>query len=380
MGKELQVFQNFSHEDQDASFIVRGLEGLGLAAMARDFPNSGLVNKTFAMTPAEYEDQNYKAIKTMLHFCCQKTGLRVPSDSTGMAMCFDNKMFETLFNSIITETLSGIMVKTQPSQILAMADITNVGVGDSKTFEIESKALPLMQRTSYNSNVTLLDTWTKQSITVVPKPWTAGVTMDYIRILANDFDMGKEIAKINMSMLVAQYRLIVGIIFDSTPINNTPFYQSTWSPGNYVKLAQYLQVFNGTPGVKAYGTLPAFNTLAMLATKGIGFATQDDVIREGYLGRIYGVDSVMIEQATSYSKPLTTANVDSQLIVPDDKIVLLSDVGDKPVKLVRENYVRVIQDDQLSTSQTRLQYSFFNSFDAALATQANYAIQGVQNS
>ena len=43
MGKELQVFQNFSHEDQDASFIVRGLEGLGLAAMARDFPNSGLV-------------------------------------------------------------------------------------------------------------------------------------------------------------------------------------------------------------------------------------------------------------------------------------------------------------------------------------------------
>ena len=85
----------------------------------------------------------------------------------------------------------------------------------------------------------------------------------------------------------------------------------------------------------------------------------------------------MIEQATSYSKPLTTANVDDQLIVPDDRIVLLSDVGDKPVKLVRENYVRVIQDDQLSTSQTRLQYSFFNSFDAGLATQANYAIQGV---
>ena len=376
MGKELQVIQRFSQEDNSASIIVRELEALTMAAMYRDNPNSGLVSK-FSMTPQEYGDKNYKVIKSILHFCAEKSGMRMPTDSTGMAMCFGNKMFETLFNSIIVETLSGIMVKTQPSQIMAMADIHNVAVGDTYTYDIETKALPVMQRTSYNTNVTLLDTNVRQSVTIVPKPWTAGVTMDYIRILANDYDMGKEIARINMSMLVAQYKLIVGIIFDSTPINNTPFYNATWSPEKYVKLAQYLQVFNGTPGVKAYGTLPAINALSMLATKGYGFVSQDTIIKDGYVGRIYGVDSIMIEQATSYSKPLTTANVDDQLIVPDDRIVLLSDVGDKPVKLVRENYVRVIQDDQLSTSQTRLQYSFFNSFDAGLATQANYAIQGV---
>lgn len=377
MSNLVNVYQNFSEKDRDVSFIVREAEELCMAAMYRDNPGSGLVTK-FSLTPTEYNDKNYKTIKSMINFCCDKTGMRVPATSTDLVRCFNNTVFEELFNSIITETLSGIMVRTQPTQIMSMADMVNVEVGDSYTYEIETKALPVMQRTSYNTNVTLLDTWTKQSVTIIPRPWTAAITMDYIRILANDFDLGREIAKISMSMLVAQYNLIVSLIFDSTPITGTPFYQATWTSANYVKLAQYLKVFNGTPGVKAYGTLPAFNSLAMLATKGYGFATQDDVIREGYIGRIFGIDSVVIEQATGYNQPLTSANIDDQLIVPDDKLVLLSDVGDKPVKLVRENYVKVINEDQNSTSQYRLQYSYFNSFDAGLATQANYAIQGIQ--
>lgn len=373
----VNIYQNFSHTDSDAFIIKNALEELALAAMGRDYKKSGLVQE-FNMSPTEYEDKNFKVVQSVLRFCCDKTGMPVPQDSTGLSMCFSNKMFETIFNSIITEALSGIVVKTQPAQIMAMADIDNVKVGDSKTYEIETKAIPIMQRTSYNSNVTLLDTFTKESITITPKPWTAGTTIDYIRILANGFDFGKEIARISMAMLVAQYKLVAGIIFDSTPINGTPFYNATWDVSNYVKVAQYLQVFNGANGVKAYGTLPAFNALSMLATKGYGFATQDDVIKDGYIGRIYGVDSVVIDQAAAYTQALTTANIDKQLVIPNDRIVMLSDVGDKPVKLVREDYVRVKQEDQLSTSLTRLQYTFFNSFDAGLATQANYAIQAVE--
>lgn len=377
MSRVVTVYQNFSEQNRDASFIVKEAEELALAAMSRDNEGSGLVSK-FSMSPTEYSDKNYRTIKAIINFCCEKTGMRVPATSTDLVRCFNSTLFEEIFNSIITETLSGIMIKSQPSQIMAMADIVNVEVGGSYTYEIDTKALPVMQRTSYTSNVTLLDTWTKQSVTILPKPYSGAVTMDYIRILANDFDFGREIARISMSMLVAQYKLIVGLIFDSTPINNTPFYQATWTAANYVKIANYLKAFNGVPGVKAYGTLPAFNSLAMLATKGYGFATQDDVVREGYIGRIYGVDSVVIEQATGFNQPITIDNVEKQMIVPDDKIVLLSDVGDKPVKLVRENYVRVLNDDQNSTSQYRLQYSYFNSFDAGLATQAHYAIQGVQ--
>lgn len=373
---ELRTIQNFSMQDRDASVIVKSLEGLVLAAINRDYPNSGMVDK-FSMTPMEYKDTNFKVKRAMLQFCAEKAGLNVPQSSTDMAICFDNKVFETVFNSIIVETLTSLTVRTDPGMISTIADISTVDVGDSKTFYIDTKALPYMQRNSYNSNVTLLDTWVKQGITVTPQVYSAGITMDYIQVLTNDYDIGREIAKINMSMLFAQYQLITGIIFDSTPINGTPWYQPTFDRATYVKLVQYLQAFNGVNGVKAYGTLSAFNSLSMLATTGYGFATQDDVVREGYIGRIYGIDSVVIQQATAYQEAITTANIDSQLIIPDDRIILLSDIGDKPVKLVRENYVRVIYDDHLATSLTRLQYQFFNSFDAALVTQANYAIQGV---
>lgn len=374
---EIRTIQNFSSNDRDASVIVKALEELVLAATERDYPENGMVSK-FSMTPSEYKENNFKVKQAMLQFAAQKAHMNIPQSSTDVAMCFDNKMFETLFNSIIVETLTSLTVRTDPGMISNIAQISNVEVGDSKTFYIDTKALPYMQRNSYNSNVTLLDTWVKQGITVVPQMYSAGVTMDYVQILTNDYDIGREIARINMAMLFAQYQLITSIIFDSTPINGTPWYQPTFDRATYVKLVQYLQAFNGVNGVKAYGTLSAFNALSMLATKGYGFATQDDVVREGYIGRIYGIDSVVIGQATAYQQPITTANIDSQLIVPNDRIILLSDVGEKPVKLVRENYVRVIYDDHLDTSITRLQYQFFNAFDAALVTQANYAIQGVQ--
>lgn len=375
MNKYLNTIQNFSRQDKTASLITKGLEDVVRASLYKNYSRTNLVEK-FSIE-GDYDEKNSKILKSMLGFCAEKTGSRVPKNSTDIAMCFSNQMFETIFNSIVVETLSNVMVKAQPAQMLAMADIKNVGVGESETYEIESKALPIMQRASYNNNVVLMDTFSKQSMTIVPKPWGGAVTIDYLQMLNNDFDFGREIARIAMAMLVAQYKLIAGIIFDTATISGTPFYNATWTPANYVKLAQYLKTFNGDPSVVAYGTMSAFSALSMLATSSFGNNVQDKVINDGYIGRIYGVDSVLIDQATNYTEALTSDNIDSQLIVPDDKLVLLSNAGGKPVKLVRENYVRVIHSDQTQGSQARLQYSFFNSFDAGLATQAYYGIQNV---
>lgn len=59
--------------------------------------------------------------------------------------------------------------------------------------------------------------------------------MDYIRILSNNYDMGRELARVAFALLYAQLRLIVDEIYSITPINNTPFYQAAWNKDSYIQ-------------------------------------------------------------------------------------------------------------------------------------------------
>ena len=56
---------------------------------------------------------------------------------------------------------------------------------------------------------------------------------------------------------------------------------------------------------------------------------------------------------------------------------MLSGVGDKPVKLVRENFIRIIKQNNTDGAQNKVAYSYFMGFDAAIATQAHFALQNV---
>lgn len=73
------------------------------------------------------------------------------------------------------------------------------------------------------------------SLTVTPKPYSIGTTMDYIRILANNYDMGRELARVAFALLYAQLRLIVDEIYSVTPITGTPFYQANWDASKYIQ-------------------------------------------------------------------------------------------------------------------------------------------------
>lgn len=364
----INYIEKFSTQNADAGAIIKELTDLTLAAMNRDYSTTGLVSK---FSVDNYFEKNEKVKKAVLNFCTSACSLNPIVDKKSVALAFSNSSFEAIYNSIIAESLMGVMVRTQSPQIMAMANVEDVDLGDSYTWNIDPKGLPVAQRASYMSNVALLDSYAISPITVTPKPYSIGTTTDYLRMVNNGYDFGKEIARVAMGMLYAQYKLIVGSIFDPA---GTPIYKPTFDPKTYVKTASDLSALNGNSGVTAYGTLVAWQAINSLATQG-GFTTKDDYIRTNFLQKIYGVDSAIIEQATDLSSPLVAGTPTT--LVPEDKLVLLSSVGDKPCKLVRENYIRVIRDDHNTTSLHRTQYSYFMSFDVALATQAHYGLQNV---
>ncbi|MEI6296318.1 MAG: hypothetical protein WCO84_01555 [bacterium] len=363
---ELNYTLNFASNSEVAKKLVDMSIDVTMASLSEDFGQTGLVSK-FSLD--NRHEASRMAKEGVLSFAAEKAGIEKIETKSDVIMAFANPIFENIVNAIQAETLMGVMARVQSAQILGMANIATVDIGDSYTWEIDPKGLPIAQRASYLSNVTVDQSFLKKSITVTPQQYSLGTTLDYVRVLANDYDWGKQLARVAMGMLYAQYKLIVSLLFD---VSGTPIYKGTFAVKDYVKMASDLNALNGGAGVTAYGTLPAWQAINAVATSG-GFTTIDEYIRNNFLQKIFGIDSMIIDQATDFSAPLT--GVSPTVLVPEDHIVLLSSVGDKPVKLVRENFIRVIKSDHTSTSQNKVSYSYFMAFDAALATQAHFGLQ-----
>lgn len=365
---EVRYFADIAETSSDAAEIIKNAKSLAMASMSRDYGYTGMVKK-FSMSGIDYDTENEKVKKALLAFCASKSGIKEITEKKHLVNAFDNPQFTSIYNAIIAETLLGVVVNSNAPQIMSLANIKEVEIGDSFTEEIQTKGLPVAQRNSYNSNVALLDSFSTKPITIVPQVYSVGTEIDYIRILGNNFDFGKEIARVAMSLLYAQFKLVAGILFDTANLTGTPLYEATFNPTKYTTLISNLQALNST-SVKAYGTIPAFQAMGTVATTNYGFATQDEMVRQGWLGKAYGIDNIAIDQATDLSAPFTSENLASLLLVPNNKILLISDVGDKPVKLVRENFIRVISQEPKSGSLYRQNYTYTMAFDAGLATQA----------
>ena len=356
--------------------IVENVATLGAAAAYKNYGKYGIIGSN-NMSDSEYNELNAKVKDAMLAFSAKVAGFAKPTTKTELAMAFNSDVFRDVMNSITTRALALMMVRYDAPQISAIADIENVEVGDSVTYEIDTKALPQAQRGTYGSNVSFVPSWAKGAITLTPKVYTLGTSIDYIRIIANGYDWGAQIARVYAGMLFAQYKLVIAKIFDTSILTGTPLVQSVFNSTTYTQLASDIGMLNGgsIDGVTAFGTRVAFNDISALATAG-GFSTRDKFIENGYLQKIYGVDSVILEQFTNLAAPFTTTNAANLRAIPDNLIVLISTGTDKPVKLIREGYVRVKETDAKDNTLNRMEYTYFQGFDAGLATASHFGLQG----
>lgn len=378
MNEEVLTIRKFSAEDETAGIIKENLVKVCKYAMGHDSKYAKISDLSFSNVDVDnYATLNEKSKTALLAFSAEKAGIKEIKTKADIIRAFSNPSFVTVFNSIVVETLESIVLTARPEQIFRLANVSSVGVGDSDTWEIDTKGLPIAQRASYTSNVTYLDGYAKNSITITPKPYSIGTTMDYIRILANGYDMGRELARIAASLLYAQLKLIIEEIYSIANLNGTPFYQAAWNKDSYIQMIEDIKMLNGGSDVTAYGTLSAFSKMGSVITQNYGFQSQDEMIRKGFLGTAYGVDNVVLEQFTDLSIPFNNTNASSLRTIPNDRILLLSSVNDKPVKLVREDFIHVKTKEPIEGAQYRSNYEYFMSFDAAIATQANYGIQAV---
>ena len=376
MSKNPVVLDFSALENDDATIIVNELAELAAASASKEYGRHGLIEE---VSFENYSEKNEKVKQAILAFAADKAGISVPTNSTQLLFAMDNVVFRSVINTINAKAIGEMMVRYRSPQLEALAEVETVGAGESMTYEIDTKALPIAQKATYGSNVTMVPSYAVGSVTLSPKPYTLGVSLDFIRILANGYDWGRAVARVYAGMVFAQYKLVVSKIFDTNILNGTPFYNQNFSSSTYTQLADDIAMLNGgsAEDVVALGTRVAWNAISALATQG-GFSTKDEYIRNAFLQKIYGVDSLILDQFTNHAAPFTNANAAGLRAIPNNLIVLVPTTGDKIAKIVREDYIRVIETPADDNNLNRMEYSYFQQFDAGLATASYFGLQGTQ--
>lgn len=356
---------------QDSTFKLLVDSGVLLGKLAMNkYHNQNFLATRFSVVGENYDELNKTLLEKVYKYCAEKAGLENYdfSKKEDIVRAMSNPVFEWNFFAIQTEILNNVNPDNEVEDIMIAANISTVGLGDSKTFEIDSKALYKVQEGAYGNNVSRFQEHFRSAITLTPTPKVAAIDFDVTQMTGIGYDFGKQIAKIAMSFRVKMYTDVVNEIYTVANVSSTPFYKATFAKTTYMEMADRLAGANGS-GVTAYGTRVAFGQIADGITS--GFATQDEINKTGFIGNIYGVSSVLFDQAVDSNTASFTFKV------PNDRLILLSPVGDRPVKVVRENNVMVINDEGKNNALYRRSYKYMDSWTVGLATQAAYGIQVV---
>lgn len=375
MAEKLEKLMTFSANDEKGKIfdsIVLNTAELTAAATYELYGDKGIIEK---VEMSGLKDKGAENFDATLSFAASVSGMSIPSTKEEFAMCMDNPTFRSVMNSIVARTLSTMMVKYRCPQLDAITERIRVGIGDSWTGEIVSKALPVAQRGSYGSNNSSVFQEAKTGVTITPVPMVIGKSLDYIRIFAGRYDWAYQIAKVYAGLMFAKYQLAVNAYYNNVAIQSTPFYQANFTNAAYTQLASDIKMFAGVDDVTAYGTLVAWNAVSALATQG-GFTTKDEYIRNAFLQKILGVDSMILAQFTNAAAPFTSGNASTLRTIPDNKILLVAGGSDKPVKIVEEDYIRVKEVDANDNNLNRMEYVFTQSFNAGVASANPFGVIG----
>lgn len=375
MAEKLEKLITFSASEENGKMfenIVLNTAELAAAATYELYGDKGIIEKVEFSGLKDKSGENFDAA---LAFAASVSGMSVPTTKEQFAFCMDNATFRSVMNSIVARTLSTMMVKYRCPQLDAIVDRIRVGIGDSWTGEVVSKALPVAQRGSYGSNNSSVFQEAKTGVTITPKPMVIGKSLDYIRLFAGKYDWAFHIAKVYAGLMFAKYQLAVNAYYNNVAIQSTPFYQANFTAAAYTQLASDIKMFAGEDDLTAYGTLVAWNAVSALASQG-GFTTKDDYIRNAFLQKIYGIDSMILAQFTNAAAPFTSGNASTLRTIPDNKILLVVGGADKPVKIVEEDYIRVKEVDANDNNLNRMEYVFTQSFDAGVVSANPFGLIG----
>ena len=282
--------------------------------------------------------------------------------------------FQEHYFAVVTQVLDKINSKAELQEAMQFIEVKSLGEGDSATYEIGSKALFNVEEVGYGDlgSTRFQYQWYDNKI-LLPKNYDCSVAMDVYQSASQGFDIGRMIAKVAISQRAKMYVDVFDKVMDKASLTGTPFVKNTFSKVGYQTLARDISLVNGG-NVMAFGTNLAYGKIADGIDAKWTFQNSNEYLKSGMIGDLYGVNSVVLNNAMKAYQSYTTS---IPTVIPDDRIVLLStNVPDKIGKMVIEEGQNSVIFDNGATNNIQLKtFKVRSSWNVDLISQA---VRGMQ--
>lgn len=369
-----------SMNDSEKILVEEGFE-LVKRYVANKVEQDGKVKKAFADTfdnivGKEVDaSRNEKFVSKLVEYSLRSAGRDVTNFELSQIknpMLHNNVAFRQTFNVILSQIITPVIPALISAEYMDMADISNIGWGDTARFKVNSNDTFYVTRQAEGILTGTVQRVYNDEITVNPEPFNITTTVDWYQVAAGVFDIGEFAYKVGVSYSNHVTMMVINAM-QKFVTNNLPAAYKTngFSTATFARLVDTVKAANGNAtNVRAYGTLTALmNVIPGTASSTVVAGLQQGLGKEwtsmGYLGRYFGVDMVRIPQILVPN----TVNTEALLGVPENVIYLMADGGYNPVKIVIEGSALTVDikptesaDKEMGISMTfRMGLAFVNA-------------------
>lgn len=238
----------------------------------------------------------------------------------------------------------------------------SMAMGDSIRFDVEDNNLFYVAKAGRNQRTTEFQREDVGQRSIMPINHNISVSVNWYKVVCGKESLAKFLMKAVMSIDAAMtkeaalaFTNAMSEVASSGAANlKVAGYASEVDDSKIIKLVDTVSAYNNSPAI-FMGTKAACHKL-LPKNAATRIAIDSDYVKLGYLNTIFDTDVMVMQQYADYGSN------DYKLVLPDDKIYVISPAGQKPVKLVLEGntYTRSMDTNDTAdlTSNTTLNISW----------------------
>lgn len=333
------------HDDKEAKLIAAGYDLVKkfYAKKAKTSTKRSFAEIMDGVNTDGYDELNDKLVSKIVKYSMERAGFNTQNfelSHVANPQVHNTMAFKETFNAVLAQIITPVVPAMISAEFLDMADIANIGWGDTARFIVRSNDLFYVNRISKGINQGSIQRLYNTELTVNPEPYNIKTTVDWYQVAAGLFDLGEFVYKVGYSFNAYISQMVVGALssyITAGAAANAAYITSGFTTAKFAALADRLQAANAGSKIRAYGTLSALQAVIPEGGAASGIANMqmllgDEWSKIGYIGEYKGVDLVRIPQVLLPN----TVNTTALFGVPNNVVYMFADGGYRPVKIVFE--------------------------------------------
>ena len=245
---------------------------------------------------------------------------------------------------IYQDVLTPILPRVYSEAVGVLADVVEVGFGETYMLTISSNDIPIFQDSAWGASRSVpRNRFYSKDYTLNPQPKTAQINAKWAQLVGTNTDFGKFFANITAGMYAKTMGMwgetLAAAISGGTLVPASLV--TTFSTQNWVQLANRLAASNNVPisNLMAIGTFPALAQVLPTDVTGSTNVNMDaaiatllgaDYTRSGYLGEFMSIRLMPLDDVIVPGTQNTTVDT---LFSGNNNIIMMASSGHKPMTI-----------------------------------------------